>query len=143
MKIVIVPRENLVGEEFGKIIIDEILGFSLAEERDVRFVDDKIEEVDIGASGELVQDALALGKSQGAGFELGEMAAVALKGNTLLLFAHDALNALGALVRLKNGRGEDKIAPTAAKVAGFVDENFNHGAIIAVLKIITKHKRDG
>lgn len=65
-----------------------------------------------------------------------------LKGEALLFLAHDTFNTLGAFVGLKNGRGEDKIAPAAAEIAGFVDENFNHGAIIAVLKIITKHKRD-
>ncbi len=54
MKIVIVSRENLIGEEFGEIIIDEILGFPLAEERNVGFVDDKVEEVDVGAGGQLV-----------------------------------------------------------------------------------------
>lgn len=63
-------------------------------------------------------------------------------GKVLLLLANDAFSTLGGLVSLKNSGSEDEITTTAAEITGLVDENFDHGAIIAVLKIITKHKRD-
>lgn len=142
MKIVVVLSKNLVGQEFSEIIIDEIFGFSLAEKRNVRLIDDEIKEVKVGTGSQFVQDTLTFRKGEGARFKLGEIGEMVLEGETLLFFAHDALNTLGALISLKNGRGEDKIAPTATEITRFIDENFNHGAIIAVLEIITKHKRD-
>lgn len=143
VKVVIVFSENLVGEELGEIIIDEIFGFSLPEERNVGFVDDEIKEVKVGASGQFVQKALAFRKRENARLNFGKMTSVIFLGEAFLLLANHALGALGGLIGLENGCGEHKIAPATTEVAGLVNENFNHGAIIAVLKNNTKHKRDG
>lgn len=109
----------------------------------MRLVDDEIKEVEIGAGDHFVQNALALRKREDAGFDFGKMTSRMCRGNVLLRLTNHAFGTLGTLVSLEDGRSEDKIASTTTEVAGFVDENFDHGAIIAVLKNITKHKRDG
>ncbi len=142
MKVIVVARENLVSQELSEVIIDEIFGLSLAEKRNVALINRQIKEVNIGARSEFVQDTLAFGKGEGARLDFWKRAQMMRGGEMLLLLTNDAFSTLGGLVSLKNSGGEDKITTTAAEITGLVDENFDHGAIIAVLKIITKHKRD-
>lgn len=142
MKVIVVARENLVSQELSEVIIDEIFGLPLAEKRNVTLINRQIKEVDIGARSEFVQDTLAFGKGEGARLDFWKRVGMVRGGEMLLLLANDAFSALGGLVSLKNSGGEDEITTTAAEITRLVDKYFDHGAIIAVLKIITKHKRD-
>lgn len=90
-KITMVSLENRIGEQFSKVVIDQILGLLLLQQRNLCFIDYEIKDINVWLGGKFVENALALGKLECAGFNLLNGVIVSFFGKELLLFTNNAL----------------------------------------------------